>query len=592
MLAAYDIWPKFSAFWLDKTRMGAVDNKVLVMDDIVALTRGRPVLCIDDDPSQLVLLSRFLSLAGYSTTIASNGQEGLESLRANRPCLVLLDLDMGEMDGISFLAHLRNSARVDSVPVILQTAHATRDNIKQSMDLGIQSAIIKPITRDDLLEKVQAVLQMDTTAPPAVHDAVSEPIAQHEAAMGSADLEQFLDQTEKAGAMAHSVIELQKITSDESAKIADIVDVVHNDTVLGATIIRLANTVEHYKGNSRSLNEAVTALGASRVGEIATQLGVVELLGADPDSGCGSQALWEHSLLVANLCERLARRTALCLPEEAMLAGLLHDVGLALVAQFKPDLSAALRRYRSRGHYRQQEDETATLGWRLAEISEMALHRFKLSDHISSAVGHHGDGPEGLKALESDVSRLACLIQACDAMAHAVLSDPLEQFPIIQACTGLDQLYEQYGLDQDAICKEVASARAEVRTLVQAYGAESSASPLTPKQLGSVAIVRPDQCPPSPLAILINHTAKKYQRFSSLGEVTSDWTRIIIDVPPSRPKFAEDCASELSNGASMPCPVHMFVTADIRVQLEQALGQLTCTTTTTPCYVREIHQLL
>ena len=122
------------------------------------LTAGKPILCIDDEATHLMLLTRYLSRSGYSSIVAATGIEGLEVLKHQTPALVLLDLQMPEMDGFSFLAHFRNNPELREVPVLLQTANVTKENILKSMKLGISGAIAKPFDENTLMAKVRQTL--------------------------------------------------------------------------------------------------------------------------------------------------------------------------------------------------------------------------------------------------------------------------------------------------------------------------------------------------------------------------------------------------------------------------------------------------
>jgi PAS domain S-box-containing protein len=81
-----------------------------------------PVLIIDDDPSARERLSAMLTREGWRVASAENGVAGLEATAARKPCLILLDLMMPEMDGFGFLRALRERAEWRDIPVVVLTA--------------------------------------------------------------------------------------------------------------------------------------------------------------------------------------------------------------------------------------------------------------------------------------------------------------------------------------------------------------------------------------------------------------------------------------------------------------------------------------
>ena len=81
------------------------------------------VLVIDDDKDSAEPLIRFLAKAGLSVTYAANGREAVAILTSEIPDAIILDLQMPEMDGISFLRVLRSYLRWDHVPVFIWTAY-------------------------------------------------------------------------------------------------------------------------------------------------------------------------------------------------------------------------------------------------------------------------------------------------------------------------------------------------------------------------------------------------------------------------------------------------------------------------------------
>ena len=117
------------------------------------------ILCIEDEEEMIDLIRLILNRRGFKVHGATNGPEGLEMIRKERPDLVLLDLMMPDMDGWEVYQQMKADDMMKSIPVIVVTAKA------QSIDkvLGLHIAkvddyIAKPFSPQELLTSVDKVL--------------------------------------------------------------------------------------------------------------------------------------------------------------------------------------------------------------------------------------------------------------------------------------------------------------------------------------------------------------------------------------------------------------------------------------------------
>lgn len=116
------------------------------------------VLISDDEPDSCEVVEKFLRKAGYRTRIATNGREALSELTHTSPAAVILDVRMPEMDGLELLQVMRSYLRWHSLPVILMTAHATKDDEERALELGVERVFRKSHFRlNDLLECLKNV---------------------------------------------------------------------------------------------------------------------------------------------------------------------------------------------------------------------------------------------------------------------------------------------------------------------------------------------------------------------------------------------------------------------------------------------------
>ncbi len=117
------------------------------------------VLIIDDDPDILQFVRMNLELEGFDVRTAEGGPAGLEAAKESPPDLVLLDVMMPEMDGLTVLRRLRTSPPTMNVPVILLTAKALAEDRVKGLELGADDYVTKPFDLEELVARVKTVLR-------------------------------------------------------------------------------------------------------------------------------------------------------------------------------------------------------------------------------------------------------------------------------------------------------------------------------------------------------------------------------------------------------------------------------------------------
>ncbi len=119
---------------------------------------GLRVLLVEDHPVNQEIALRLLSSRGAHVDVAGNGQEGLDRLQARGPQaydLVLMDLQMPVLDGLSATRRLRELTAFDGLPVLAMTAHALAEEKAQCLAAGMQGHIAKPLDVARLVRELQ-----------------------------------------------------------------------------------------------------------------------------------------------------------------------------------------------------------------------------------------------------------------------------------------------------------------------------------------------------------------------------------------------------------------------------------------------------
>ena len=137
---------------LEKTSSSGKDRQGLKM-----VNDKRRVLLVDDDPGLLRLLSMRLTAAGYEVTAVEGGEQALVQLPLFNPHLIITDLQMGGMDGMTLFIQIHS--RNPSLPVLILTAHGTIRDAVEATRRGVFSYLTKPFNSKVLLEQIARALK-------------------------------------------------------------------------------------------------------------------------------------------------------------------------------------------------------------------------------------------------------------------------------------------------------------------------------------------------------------------------------------------------------------------------------------------------
>jgi len=122
------------------------------------MNNSQRILVVDDDPGVLRLLSIRLKSRGYDVATAESGEEALSNVGGFRPHLVITDLRMDGMDGLTLFQHLRRQH--PSMPVIILTAHGSIPDAVEATRNGVFGFVTKPFEAPSLLQQVESALRL------------------------------------------------------------------------------------------------------------------------------------------------------------------------------------------------------------------------------------------------------------------------------------------------------------------------------------------------------------------------------------------------------------------------------------------------
>jgi two-component system chemotaxis response regulator CheY len=118
---------------------------------------SKRVLTVDDSKTMLQMLQFALKQGGYDVIQGENGQEGLDLLDANEVDVIITDINMPVMDGITFIKELRKKPQNKATPVLILTTESSQAKKQEGRAAGATGWIVKPFDPGKLLEVIRKV---------------------------------------------------------------------------------------------------------------------------------------------------------------------------------------------------------------------------------------------------------------------------------------------------------------------------------------------------------------------------------------------------------------------------------------------------
>ena len=122
------------------------------------------VLVVDDSLTVRRITQRLLEREGYRVAVAKDGFDGLDKLGAERPAVLLTDIEMPRMDGFDLVRNMRADARLADLPVIMITSRIAQKHRDHAAQLGVEHYLGKPYSEEKLLALITQCMSPQTEA--------------------------------------------------------------------------------------------------------------------------------------------------------------------------------------------------------------------------------------------------------------------------------------------------------------------------------------------------------------------------------------------------------------------------------------------
>lgn len=120
---------------------------------------GETILIVEDNPLNMELARDILEARGYTVLEANTAQEGIEAVQQHKPHLVLMDVQLPGMDGLTATRLLRQDSSLNEVCIVALTAHAMKGDEEKVLEAGCNGYISKPIDTRQFPAQVANFLQ-------------------------------------------------------------------------------------------------------------------------------------------------------------------------------------------------------------------------------------------------------------------------------------------------------------------------------------------------------------------------------------------------------------------------------------------------
>lgn len=212
------------------------------------------VLAVDDIEDNLDLIEEYLDGEVWAVHRARSGEEAIRLANEVLPDVILLDLMMPNMNGWAVLREIRASKVLDQIPIILQTAYTSIDNVIMARRVGCEYCLCKPLSKKRLLEEMRKCLSEH----PRRRDVADDKDDYRAKASRVRTFAKTLEDTRVVLGAGHQLAD----DSHPTESLDCLKHMIPNDSTLGRRLIRLANSSAYgSRYPARTVIEAVVRIG-------------------------------------------------------------------------------------------------------------------------------------------------------------------------------------------------------------------------------------------------------------------------------------------------------------------------------------------
>lgn len=354
------------------------------------------LLFVDDDPMVLSGVRRALhEMRGeWETIFAASGQEALDEMGRSAFDAVITDMRMPGMDGAELLERIKD--RYPEVIRIVLSGQSEKEAVLRSIAPAHQY-LAKPCDiRELTLRLRQAFASRDLVRDPGIAGAIAR--------------------MRTIPSLPAVYCQLTAALRSERTSLAQIEQIVARDVGMAAKILQLANSAFiGVHGRVNSLRQAVSLIGVDTVRTLTLTIHIFSRFDGHAAIAAPMAALWEHSILVASLAQKIAtaETSDKTMAEECFAAGLLHDLGKVILLGERPAEYARLQKRMETEGGSIEELESEALGCSHAQLGAYLMSIWGLPMSLVEAVAFHHCPSAAIGSRFSPLTGVHCADALC-----------------------------------------------------------------------------------------------------------------------------------------------------------------------------------
>ena len=227
--------------------------------------------------------------------------------------------------------------------------------------------------------------------------AATKPVSNAPASIGASPAQEAMilatiQEISHIATLPEVTLKIIKIVEDPESSAQDLNNVISHDPALGARILKVVNSAFYgLPGQIGSINRAIVLLGLNAVKNIAIAASLAKLFrGGQISPNFNARDLWQHSIATATCTQLLSREIGLGLPDEAFLAGLIHDIGIMVEMQARrTKLIEAIDKSVADPTQNFRDLETQIIGASHEQFGAALCRHWKFPASFGFVTGHH-----------------------------------------------------------------------------------------------------------------------------------------------------------------------------------------------------------
>jgi anti-anti-sigma factor len=358
------------------------------------------LLLITSNKKEEEILKMFFKQSSFEVTISlPNYANYVKSLQYN-PHVILMEIPPKYTEFISYIRLVKRNRQTSKTPIIAYGDHQDDLIIKTFLSEGVKQHIKRPLKSNALLQIINAFVKTDSKSAAPVEKSKEEEeardmellLAKDKLATQKIDL--MAGRINKMLAFPFTVAKVLKITQSEDSGASDLAKAIRADPVITATILKVSNSVLFATRDKRiaDVKEAIVRIGFRETKNVAMSLSIIKILSTNVKSmGFDRVEFWYHSLACGIITEKIAKIAGYPVPEEAFIAGLLHDFGIILLDEFFPKLFNQIIEKTTKHGSLFIKEETNLIGVNHNDVAEKLFQNWNMPDCISFSMRQHNN---------------------------------------------------------------------------------------------------------------------------------------------------------------------------------------------------------